>query len=112
LLDRELSIVAFSDTPVRADIAALLPRIRRHVDFNVPSLGEAPEKRFARVDILKRDGQLLSRTATKVQGAQDLAGKFRSVSGRESLAAVPHLVATMQNAEDLVVLLSALSLQE
>ena len=109
LLDRELSIAAFSDTPIRADIAALLPRIRRQVDFDAPSLGEAPEKRFARVDILKRDGQRLSRTAIKVQGAQDLAGKFRSVSGRELLAAIPHLVATMQNAEDLVALLSALS---
>jgi 2-methylcitrate dehydratase PrpD len=110
LLDHALSIAVFSDTPIRADIAALLPRIRRQVDVNAPSLGEAPEKRFARVDILKRDGQRLSRTATTVQGAQDLAGKFRSASGR-SLAAIPHLVATMQNAEDLVALLSALSRQ-
>ncbi|QDJ11832.1 Immune-responsive protein 1 (plasmid) [Roseomonas mucosa] len=102
LLDGRLGVATFADRPLRADIAALLPRIRRQVDHGVPSIGEAPERRFARVDLLLRDGRRLSRTATRVRGVSDLAGKLLdAASGLPGAAAIPELVRGMRSEADL-----------
>jgi 2-methylcitrate dehydratase PrpD len=109
LLDGRLGVGAFADRPLRADIAALLPRIRRRVDPDVPSIGAAPEKRFARVDLRLRDGRQLSRTATRVRGAQDLRAKFHDAAGaRTALGGVPDLVAGMRGADELARLMALL----
>jgi 2-methylcitrate dehydratase PrpD len=109
LLDGRLGLAPFADRPLRADIAALLPRIRRVVDHGVPSIGEAPEKRFARVDIHTRDGRHLSQTATQVRGAHDLRGKFYDAAGLSvTLHDVPDLVASMKSGQDLMQLLALL----
>lgn len=102
LLDGRLGLAPFADIPLRDDVAAMLPRIRRQVDHTVPSIGEAPEKRFAHVDIRTRDGRQFGRTATRVRGARDLRAKFiDAASGRSTLAEVPNIVAGMHAAADL-----------
>ena len=109
LLDGRLGVATFADRPLRADIAALLPRIRRQVDHAVPSIGEAPEKRFARVDLHLRDGRRLSRTAMKVRGVGDLGGKFLdAASGLADAAAIPEFVGSMRTEQDLARLLQRL----
>ena len=109
LLDGRLGVATFADRPLRDDIAALLPRMRREVDHGVPSIGEAPEKRFARVDVLTHDGRRLSRTATRVRGARDLRAKFLDAAGqREGAAEIPRLIDAMQGQEDLARLLAGL----
>jgi 2-methylcitrate dehydratase PrpD len=109
LLDGRLGLAPFADRPLREDVAALLPRIRREVDHSVPSIGEAPDKRFARIDLLTTDGRRLSRTATRVRGAQNLRAKFLDAAGGSGIfAGVPDLVATMKDARDLARLLALL----
>jgi 2-methylcitrate dehydratase PrpD len=102
LLDGRLGVATFADRPLRADIAALLPRIRRQVDHTVPSIGEAPEKRFARVELHLRDGSTLTRTAMKVRGVGNPVGKFLdAASGFPDAAAIPELVKSMRTDGDL-----------
>lgn len=109
LLDGGLALPRFMDRPLDDDAAALLPRIRRQVDHGVPSIGEAPEKRFARVDILTRDGVRLQRIATKVRGAQDLRAKFLDAAkGRGHLTAVPDHVAGMSTRDEFSALMDLL----
>ncbi|KAA2211637.1 MmgE/PrpD family protein [Teichococcus oryzae] len=109
LLDGRLGLAPFADRPLRDDVAALLPRIRRQIDHDAPSIGDAPAKRFARVDIRTGEGQWHSRTATRVRGAQDLRAKFLDAAASSGIAEViPDLVAGMQDAKDLARLLSLL----
>ncbi|MFC3123741.1 MmgE/PrpD family protein [Pseudoroseomonas globiformis] len=109
LTDGRLGIATFADRPVRADIAALLPRMHRRHDMDAPSVSEAPQKRFARVDLRLRDGREIGRTATRVRGARDLHAKFLdAAAGRLGAEAIPGLVARMQDAADLGLLLAAL----
>jgi len=110
LLDGRLGLAPFDDRPLREDVAALLPRIRRQVDQTVPSIGEAPDKRFARVDLWLRDGRHLSRTATRVRGVQDLRAKFLDAAAASGMdgAAIPDCVAGMRDAGDLAQLLALL----
>lgn len=109
LLDGRLGLAPFADRPLRDDVAALLPRIRREVDHTVPSIGEAPDKRFARVDLRTRDGRQLTRTATKVRGVQDVRAKFLdAAAGLDGAADIPDLVARMRDTADLAGLLALL----
>lgn len=109
LLDGRLGLAPFADRPLREDIAALLPRIRRQVDHGVPSVGEAPDKRFARVEVLTQDGRRLQRTATRVRGVQDLRAKFLDAAAEmESASETADLVAGMRSREDVATLLSLL----
>ena len=109
LLDGRLGVAAFADRPLRDDIVHLLPRIHRRVDETVPSIGEAPEKRFARVDFRTRDGRQLSRTAMKIRGVQDLRAKFDDAAGgRPEFTGVPEVIARMRSAADLANLLAML----
>jgi 2-methylcitrate dehydratase PrpD len=109
LLDGRLGLAPFADRPLRDDVAALLPRIRRQVDHDVPSIGEAPEKRFARVDLRTRDGRSLTRTATRVRGAQDLRAKFLDAAAGSGMSdGIPDHVARMRDAGDLARLMALL----
>ena len=88
---------------------ALLPRVSRRVDHGVPSIGEAPEKRFARVEVLTRDGRRLQRTATRVRGVQDLRAKFfDAASGLGRAIRIPDLVVSMRSQEDFSALMELL----
>lgn len=109
LLDGRLALPRFADRPLDQDAATLLPRIRRQVDPDAPSIGDAPEKRFARVDVLTSGGRRLQRTATRVRGAQDLRAKFLdATAGYGTLAVIPERVATMTSRNDLIALMALL----
>ncbi len=109
LLDGRLGLARFADRPLRDDVAALLPKIRRQIDPNASSIGEAPEKRFARVDLVTRDGRLLHRTATRVRGVQDVRVKFLdAAAGMEDAPEIADLVAGMRSRGDVATLLSLL----
>ena len=109
LLDRRLSLPRFADRPLDADAAALLPRIRRRVDHDVPSIGDAPDRRFARVEVLTRDGTRLDHTATRVRGAQDLRAKFLdAATGLDGAARIPDAVGAMRSQDDLGSLMALL----
>ena len=109
LLDGRLALSRFADQSVGEDAVALLSRISRRVDHGVPSIGEAPEKRFARVEVLTRDGRRLQRTATRVRGAQDLRAKFfDAASGLGRAIRIPDLVLGMRSQENFSALMELL----
>lgn len=85
LLDGRLALPRFADRPLDEDATRLLPRIRRQVDHEFPSIGAAPGKRLARIDVLTRASRRLQQTATRVRGVQDLRDQVprrRDGSGR------------------------------
>jgi 2-methylcitrate dehydratase PrpD len=101
LVDGKLGVQAFSDEPIRADIAALLPRISRSHDLDAPTVADAPHLRFTRVDVVAKDGRRLSRTVTKARGAKDLRAKFAdATASRTGADVLPGLVADMESAAD------------
>ena len=109
LLDGRLALPRFADRPLDEDAVGLLPRIHRRVDHDVPSIGAAPEKRFARVDVLTRDGRRMQQTATRVRGVQDLRTKFLdAATGLQGAVRIPDLVADMAGREDFAALMSVL----
>ncbi len=108
LLDGRLSLPRFADQPLEADALQFLPRVRRRIDEAAPSVGAAPEKRFATVDVALRDGRQLRQTATSLRGA-DVPAKFRdATSGLAAAGAIADRVASMRSADDLRGLLALL----
>lgn len=108
LLDGHIGVARFADQPLPDDVAAVLPRVRRQIDQHAPSIGEAPDKRFARVDVLTRDGRRLQRTATRVRGVQDLRAKFLDAAATQAAPEIADLVAAMRTRDDVATLLSLL----
>jgi 2-methylcitrate dehydratase PrpD len=110
IIDGKLGIDAFSDHPVRADIAALARRVERQHDETAPRMSNDPATRFTVVDITFVDGSRLSRRVSVLRGAQDLAAKFLDAAGSDpAWAKIPHRVSTMESRADLLDLLDALA---
>ena len=110
IIDGELGIAAFSDRPVRAEVAALARRVERRHDQAAPRMSNDPATRFTDVEIRFANGSAVSRRVSVLRGTRDLVAKFRDATGGDpALADIPQHVQHMRSREDLLALVGMLA---
>jgi 2-methylcitrate dehydratase PrpD len=110
IIDGKLGIDAFSERPVRKDIAALAHLVERRHDETAPRMSNDPATRFTLVEISFADGSRLSRRVSVLRGAQNLPAKFLDAAGPDpAWAHIPQQVLSMNTRADLLNLLDALA---
>lgn len=102
LTDGSPGIATFADVPVRDDLIALARRVVSRHDETAARASTDPATRFSTVEIVLRNGTVLSHKTDRLYSAEDLHAKFADATGQdERLAFIPAHIDTMRSTADL-----------
>ncbi|MGQ7938598.1 MmgE/PrpD family protein [Paraburkholderia sp. D1E] len=102
LTDGSPGLATFADVPVRDDLIALARRVASRHDETAARASTDPATRFSTVEIVLRNGTVLSHKTDRLYSAEDLHAKFADATGHdERFAFIPTHIDTMQSTPDL-----------
>ncbi|WP_244983732.1 MmgE/PrpD family protein [Acetobacter okinawensis] len=113
LVKKNIDLSIFKDKVVAPDILSVMPLISREIDFQAPSLQEAPEKRFAKVTVIYKNSRSISYVARSLSKVTQYEIKNKFFLNTKSVLKdsfdVWNNIHSMKSSKDLKSLLYSLS---